>query len=154
MGHGATTCDPPADTSGGLSQVFRADTIRYHELLEAGSWAAARKVGRMRIHGKDFVAVNGGVMEFRFKVQSWLVTGKPQGSTTSRVRSASGDASGNLSQNGSGTALWAVLVVAVAWNVISNLVLPGALYVPANLTGRWRSSCSPELEVSAGAGWD
>jgi GTP-binding protein YchF len=47
---------------------IRADTIRWDELLEAGSWAKARDVGRVRQEGKDYVVVDGDVLEIRFSV--------------------------------------------------------------------------------------
>ena len=47
---------------------IRAETIQWDELLEAGSWNAARDQGRMRSEGKDYVVADGDVMEFRFNV--------------------------------------------------------------------------------------
>ena len=47
---------------------IRAETIQWDELVEAGSWAAARDVGRVRSEGKDYVVRDGDVMEFRFNV--------------------------------------------------------------------------------------
>ncbi len=47
---------------------IRAETIQWDELLEAGSWVAARDVGKVRSEGKDYVAQDGDVMEFRFNV--------------------------------------------------------------------------------------
>ncbi len=47
---------------------IRAETIRWDELLEAGSWQAAREAGRVRSEGKDYVVADGDVMEFRFNV--------------------------------------------------------------------------------------
>jgi len=47
---------------------IRAETIQWDELLEAGSWAAAREVGKVRSEGKDYIAQDGDVMEFRFNV--------------------------------------------------------------------------------------
>ncbi|MGZ0219611.1 MAG: DUF933 domain-containing protein, partial [Acidimicrobiales bacterium] len=38
------------------------------ELLEAGSWSAARDVGKVRSEGKDYIGQDGDVMEFRFNV--------------------------------------------------------------------------------------
>ena len=37
-------------------------------MLEAGSWASARDVGKVRSEGKDYIAQDGDVMEFRFNV--------------------------------------------------------------------------------------
>jgi ribosome-binding ATPase len=47
---------------------IRAEVIHWDELLEVGSWANARKVGKLRTEGKDYEAVDGDVMEFRFNV--------------------------------------------------------------------------------------
>jgi len=47
---------------------IRAETIQWDELLAAGSWAAARDVGKVRSEGKDYLAQDGDVMEFRFNV--------------------------------------------------------------------------------------
>ena len=47
---------------------IRAETIAYEELIEAGSWSAARDMGRLRSEGKDYLVVDGDVMEFRFNV--------------------------------------------------------------------------------------
>lgn len=47
---------------------IRAETIQWDELLEAGSWASARDVGKVRSEGKDYIAQDGDVMEFRFNV--------------------------------------------------------------------------------------
>ncbi len=47
---------------------IRAETIQWDDLLEAGSWAAARDVGKVRSEGKDYIVQDGDVMEFRFNV--------------------------------------------------------------------------------------
>ena len=47
---------------------IRAETIRWDELLELGSWARAREVGRVRSEGKDYVVEDGDVLEIRFNV--------------------------------------------------------------------------------------
>jgi hypothetical protein len=47
---------------------IRAEVIAWDELLEIGSWSAARDAGRLRIEGKDYEAADGDVMEFRFNV--------------------------------------------------------------------------------------
>ncbi len=47
---------------------IRAETIRWDELLDAGSWAAARDVGKVRSEGKDYEVADGDVLEFRFNV--------------------------------------------------------------------------------------
>jgi ribosome-binding ATPase YchF (GTP1/OBG family) len=51
------------DIPGGISEV-----IRWDDLLEVGSWSKARDAGTLRVEGKDYVAEDGDVMEFRFNV--------------------------------------------------------------------------------------
>ncbi len=47
---------------------IRAETIRWDELLEIGSWAGARDLGKVRSEGKDYVVEDGDVLEIRFNV--------------------------------------------------------------------------------------
>ena len=47
---------------------IRAEVIQWEELLELGSWNAAKDVGKLRVEGKDYIAQDGDVMEFRFNV--------------------------------------------------------------------------------------
>lgn len=47
---------------------IRAETIRWDELLEIGSWSNARDVGKVRQEGKDYVVEDGDVLEIRFNV--------------------------------------------------------------------------------------
>ena len=47
---------------------IRAEVVRWDELLELGSWSAARDAGRLRLEGKDYEVVDGDVVEFRFNV--------------------------------------------------------------------------------------
>jgi GTP-binding protein YchF len=47
---------------------IRAETIQWDELVAAGSWAAAREVGKVRSEGKDYIVQDGDVIEFRFNV--------------------------------------------------------------------------------------
>jgi len=47
---------------------IRAEVIAWDELLELGSWHAAKEAGRLRVEGKDYVGQDGDVMEFRFNV--------------------------------------------------------------------------------------
>ena len=47
---------------------IRAEVINWEELLGLGSWNAAKDAGKMRVEGKDYVAQDGDVMEFRFNV--------------------------------------------------------------------------------------
>ncbi|MFN0092166.1 MAG: redox-regulated ATPase YchF [Acidimicrobiales bacterium] len=47
---------------------IRAEVIRWDELLEIGSWAKAREVGKLRVEGKDYEVQDGDVLEIRFNV--------------------------------------------------------------------------------------
>ena len=47
---------------------IRAETCGWKELVDAGSWAAARDKGLVRSEGKDYIVSDGDVMEFRFNV--------------------------------------------------------------------------------------
>ncbi len=47
---------------------IKAEVIQWDVLLEAGSWHAARDAGTLRVEGKDYVVVDGDVIEFRFNV--------------------------------------------------------------------------------------
>ena len=47
---------------------IRAEVIRWDELLELGSWTAAKAAGRLRVEGKDYEVVDGDVVEIRFNV--------------------------------------------------------------------------------------
>lgn len=47
---------------------IRAECIRWDDLLELGSWSAARDAGRLRVEGKDYEVQDGDVLEFRFNV--------------------------------------------------------------------------------------
>ncbi len=45
-----------------------AEIAAYHDLVAAGSKAAAREAGKLRIEGKEYVVKDGDVIEFRFNV--------------------------------------------------------------------------------------
>jgi ribosome-binding ATPase len=47
---------------------IRAEVIHWDELLELGSWAKAREVGKLRVEGKDYEVQDGDVVEIRFNV--------------------------------------------------------------------------------------
>lgn len=47
---------------------IRAEVIDWKELLEIGSWSAARAAGRLRVEGKDYEVADGDVLEIRFNV--------------------------------------------------------------------------------------
>lgn len=47
---------------------IRAEVINYRDLLDCGSYAAARDKGLVRLEGKDYVVQDGDVILFRFHV--------------------------------------------------------------------------------------
>jgi len=47
---------------------IKAEVVSYDDLVEAGSMAAARSAGKVRIEGKDYVMHDGDVVDFRFNV--------------------------------------------------------------------------------------
>ena len=47
---------------------IKAQIVSFDELMAAGSEAAAKAAGRMRLEGKDYVMADGDVVEFRFNV--------------------------------------------------------------------------------------
>ena len=47
---------------------IKAEIVGYEDLMEAGSVAAVRAVGKARVEGKDYVMQDGDVVEFRFNV--------------------------------------------------------------------------------------
>jgi GTP-binding protein YchF len=47
---------------------IKAEVVAYDDLVAAGSMAAARAAGKVRIEGKDYVMRDGDVVEFRFNV--------------------------------------------------------------------------------------
>ncbi|HCT80966.1 MAG TPA: redox-regulated ATPase YchF [Micromonosporaceae bacterium] len=47
---------------------IKAEIVAFDDLVAAGSMAAAKAAGRVRIEGKDYVMADGDVVEFRFNV--------------------------------------------------------------------------------------
>lgn len=47
---------------------IKAEIVSYADLIEAGSMAAAKAAGKVRMEGKDYVMADGDVVEFRFNV--------------------------------------------------------------------------------------
>ncbi|MDT7809989.1 MAG: ribosome-binding ATPase [Acidobacteriota bacterium] len=47
---------------------IRAEVVSYDDLTRAGSYAAAREQGLLRLEGKDYVMQEGDVVHFRFNV--------------------------------------------------------------------------------------
>ncbi|WP_067893052.1 redox-regulated ATPase YchF [Nocardia vaccinii] len=47
---------------------IKAEIVAFGDLVEAGSMAAAKSAGKVRMEGKDYVMHDGDVVEFRFNV--------------------------------------------------------------------------------------
>ncbi|MGV0642319.1 redox-regulated ATPase YchF [Mycolicibacterium sp. XJ2546] len=47
---------------------IKAEIVSFDDLVEAGSMAAAKAAGKVRMEGKDYVMADGDVVEFRFNV--------------------------------------------------------------------------------------
>ena len=47
---------------------IRAEIVAYEDLMRAGSYAAAREQGLLRLEGKDYIMQEGDVVNFRFNV--------------------------------------------------------------------------------------
>ncbi len=47
---------------------IRAETVAYDDLMAAGSMAAAKEAGKVRLEGKEYLVKDGDVMLFRFNV--------------------------------------------------------------------------------------
>ena len=45
---------------------IKAEIVSFEDLVEAGSMAAAKAAGKVRMEGKDYVMADGDVVEFRF----------------------------------------------------------------------------------------
>ena len=49
---------------------IKAEIVSYDDLIDAGSMAAAKAAGKVRMEGKDYVMADGDVVEFRFQATS------------------------------------------------------------------------------------
>jgi len=47
---------------------IRAEVVAYDDLVRAGSYQAAQKLGKVRLEGKDYIVKDGDVIIFRFSV--------------------------------------------------------------------------------------
>ncbi|RYJ05636.1 MAG: DUF933 domain-containing protein, partial [Actinomycetales bacterium] len=47
---------------------IKAEIVAFDDLVEAGSMAAAKSAGKVRMEGKEYVMSDGDVVEFRFNV--------------------------------------------------------------------------------------
>ncbi|WP_433008399.1 redox-regulated ATPase YchF [Kribbella sp. CA-294648] len=49
---------------------IKAEIVSFNDLMEAGSMAAAKAAGKVRMEGKDYIMSDGDVVEFRFSPTS------------------------------------------------------------------------------------
>jgi len=47
---------------------IKAEVVAWHDLVELGSWHAARDAGKLRIEGREYEVQDGDVLEVRFNV--------------------------------------------------------------------------------------
>lgn len=47
---------------------IRAETISYEDLIQSGSEAKAKELGKFRLEGKEYIAKDGDVFHFRFNI--------------------------------------------------------------------------------------
>jgi len=47
---------------------IRAEVVRYEDLVQAGSWDAARAKGHMKVEGKEYIVQEGDVIHVRFAI--------------------------------------------------------------------------------------
>ena len=66
---GATAVEAAGEIHSDLARGFiRAEVVSYDDLIAAGSLAAARKRGRLRLEGRDYVVQDGDVLSILFNV--------------------------------------------------------------------------------------
>jgi ribosome-binding ATPase len=66
---GETAIDAAAEIHTDFAKGFiRAEVVAAADLIAAGSYAAVREQGRLRLEGRDYVVQDGDVMHFRFNV--------------------------------------------------------------------------------------
>lgn len=47
---------------------IKAEVVKYNDLIECGSYVAAKEKGKVRIEGKDYIVQDGDIMLFRFNI--------------------------------------------------------------------------------------
>jgi len=66
---GATAVEAAGAIHSDLARGFiRAEVVAYNDLIAAGSMAEARKAGKFRLEGRDYVVQDGDILNIRFNV--------------------------------------------------------------------------------------
>lgn len=66
---GTRAVDAAGEIHSDLARGFiRAEVSRWEELLEAGAFAPLREKGRLRLEGKEYVVLDGDILNIRFSV--------------------------------------------------------------------------------------
>ena len=66
---GAKAPECAAEIHSDIQRGFiKVETIQWDLLLELGSWAKAREVGKLRLEGKEYEMQDGDVVDFKFNV--------------------------------------------------------------------------------------
>ncbi|MDI7276355.1 MAG: DUF933 domain-containing protein, partial [Anaerolineae bacterium] len=66
---GATALDAAGTVHSDMARGFiRAEVMCWEDLVQAGSAAAVREQGRLRIEGRDYVVQDGDILHIRFSV--------------------------------------------------------------------------------------
>ena len=47
---------------------IRAEVVAFEDFMSAGSYAEARKAGKVRLEGKTYIMQDGDITDFRFNV--------------------------------------------------------------------------------------
>jgi ribosome-binding ATPase YchF (GTP1/OBG family) len=66
---GTAAVDAAGSVHSDMQKGFiRAEVLAYDDLMEAGTYAAARKKGTVRLEGKAYLVKDGDLINFRFNV--------------------------------------------------------------------------------------
>jgi len=69
IGEGSTAVDAAGEIHSDLAKGFiRAEVGDWKDILEAGDFAKAKKAGKVRLEGKEYVVKDGDVLLIRFNV--------------------------------------------------------------------------------------
>jgi len=66
---GATAVEAAGVIHSDLARGFiRAEVIRYEDMLACGTLAEARRRGKLRLEGRDYVVQDGDILSIRFNL--------------------------------------------------------------------------------------